>query len=153
MARITHRGGESYTEGLRTSIRNNAPAYGFSIMITATFGVATALVGTPRPWEVFLYATGALVAFVCVESVATFGFRAESTEGDRTEMLFLAAALNSISVLGGVGAGAFVPWLLTGWPAWLCSSLLATVVFLLLNGIEFTLAAEEEEDGASRGSR
>ena len=140
---------ELYTEGLRTSVRTNATAYGFSIMITASFGVTTVLEVRPVAGDIFLFAFGAVAGFAAVQLGATRGFHAEETGGDRTSVLLIAALLSIASVQAGVGAAALVAWLGAGWYVWVTAPFAASAAFLLVNGAEFALAEEEEERAES----
>ena len=73
--RRTAQDGESaahgYLHGLRASVRNNASAYGFSVTITASFGLLTSALGTPTAPEIFAFAGGAVAAFALVELVVS----------------------------------------------------------------------------------
>ena len=44
-----------YTSAVRTSIANNASAYGYSVMITASFGVLAGAGGGPSFVDVFIF--------------------------------------------------------------------------------------------------
>lgn len=54
--------GARYARGLRTSARNNGPAYGYSATITATLAILSAVEGAPGVLEVFIFAGGAIAA-------------------------------------------------------------------------------------------
>jgi hypothetical protein len=60
----------NYLRGLYTSARGNAAAYGYSVTITASFGILSAVVSTPRVVEIFAFAGGAVLAFALVEAFA-----------------------------------------------------------------------------------
>ena len=62
-----------YKRGLHASVRNNASAYGFSVTITASFGLLTSALGTPTALEIFAFAGGAVAAFALVEFVLSRG--------------------------------------------------------------------------------
>ena len=63
----------SYVQGLSASVRNNSSAYGFSVSITASFGLLTSVAGTPTVPEIFAFAAAAVVAFALVEFVVSGG--------------------------------------------------------------------------------
>jgi hypothetical protein len=48
-----------YSRGVRASLGNNAAAYAYSVMITATFGVLTSILGPSAVFDVFTFAVGA----------------------------------------------------------------------------------------------
>ena len=64
-----------YRRGLHASVRNNASAYGFSVTITASFGLLTSALGTPTATEIFAFAGGAVAAFALVEFALSLGYR------------------------------------------------------------------------------
>ncbi len=134
-----------YAEGLRTAARQNSVAYGYSIMITASFGAIVSQEPRPRVWECFLFAAGAVLGFTLVLLVATRGFRQKSFDADRPEVLVVAALLNLASVASGVGAASLVAWLADGWWVWLVGALGASLAYEVVNGLEYMAAEREEE--------
>lgn len=139
-----------YSRGIRTSIRNNGPAYGYSVTITATFGVMSVPLGTPRVGEVFLFLGGAVAAVLLVESVVSHGFR-QRLRGAPAEVVALGSAIGVASAAGAVGIAALTAELVHSGVAWALGSLLATIVFLLIAGVELALA-ERASPGEARGS-
>ncbi len=128
-----------YSRGVRTSIRNNAPAYGYSVMITSTFGVVTVEVGSPAVTEVFLFLLGAVAAVLIVEAAVSRGFR-ERLRGEPAEVVALGSAVGIASVGGAVGLAALAASVIGGRAAWPVGSALATAFFLLVAGLELALA-------------
>jgi hypothetical protein len=61
----------AYARGVRASLGNNAAAYAYSVMITASFGVLTTILGPSRVVDVFTFALGAVVAFTLTDVVAS----------------------------------------------------------------------------------
>lgn len=133
-----------YREGVRTASRENATAYGYSIMVTSSFGVVYSLEPDPGLWAYFAFAAGAALGFPLVVGVATKGWREVTFDAERTEVLIFASAINVASVLGGVGAAALVAWAAGQWAAWTFAPLAATCVYLAAQGIEYAVAEEEE---------
>lgn len=125
--------------GVRTSVRNNASAYGFSVMITAAFGVLTAALGSPRVGDVFLYAGGAVLGVTIVEGLASRGFRIR-LRGEQSDVVALGSAFGFASVGLAVGAAALAAELLGGWLGWLIGPLLASSLYVVASGIEMSLA-------------
>jgi hypothetical protein len=129
----------SYERGLRTSVRTNGGPYGYSVMITASFGVLSALVGSPTVGQIFLFLLGAVLAFLVVEAAVSRGFRVR-LRGEPSEVVALGSSFAFVSVGGGVGIAALAGVVLGPGVAWPFGSLLATVTYLLLVGIELGLA-------------
>ena len=139
-----------YAQGVRTGVRNNSTAYGFSVLITASFGALNALVGAPGIPQLFLFVAGAGLGFVLIEAAASHGFK-DAIRGDRREVVVIGSAINLISISSALGAAVLVGYLWPWWVAWLAAPLLATVVYLGVNGLEMALArgAERRREGPS----
>jgi hypothetical protein len=143
-------GRAAYANGIRDAARENAPAFGFSIMITSVFGVLATLDGTPGAGEVFLFAPGATLGFALTLLLARLGTSDEEMEVERTDVILLAALLNLGSVVAGLSAAALLALVLGGWLVWLVAPAAAGCVYVLVSGVEFTIA-EEAEAGAGDG--
>lgn len=130
---------ESYSSGLRTTLRENATAYGYSVTITATFGItATQHAQYAGPIQVLLFAAGAAAAFLLTEAVASRFFRrAGDPEQPLTSML--AGAVDVLSILSAVAAGSVLAYIPTevGWAA---ASFGATAVYLLVGAVDVLVA-------------
>jgi hypothetical protein len=146
--------GSGLGHGLRTALRNNLSAYGFSVMITASFGVLSAQLGSPNVGEVFLFAGGAVVAVTAIDGISSKGFR--TLQGDPPSVVALGAALSFFSVGFGVGGAALAAVVLDGPLGWGLGSLVGSALYVLVAGVEMTLArmAQEEreaEEGEGEG--
>jgi hypothetical protein len=142
--------GNRYAHGLRVSTHNNATAYGYSITITAAFGILSTIRGTPGILEIFAFAAGAVVAFALVGAIASSGFR-HRLEDEPSDIKTLGGSLAFLSVgLGLVGPLA-AGQLSVALGGWLLGAFLATVVYLGLVPLEMILAEllEERRTGAS----
>jgi hypothetical protein len=139
-----------YGRGVRTSLRNNAAAYGYSVTITSTFGVLSVELGTPGVGEVFLFLFGAVVAFTVVDAVVSRGFR-ERLRGEPPEVVALGSAFGFASAGLSVGAAAVLGSILATGAAWPLGSFGATATFLSMAGVEMGLA--ERLGAAGKGGR
>lgn len=129
----------TFISGMRTSLRENGSAYGFSVSITAGFG----LVSSEHPSSniavpVLLFAAAAVATFIVVEALA---FRLFQHIGapDRPSVVVISGAVDGLSVLCAVGAGiglARIPGLLA-WPATASGMVL---VFILVGGLDVLIA-------------
>ncbi len=144
--------------GIRTSLRNNVSAYGFSVMITASFGAISAIEGPPTVGRVFLFVAGAVTSVTLIDGISSKGFRVR-WRGDPSDVIALGAALGYLSVGGGVGGAALAAEILGGWVGWVVAPAVASGVYVLLSGVEMALAralqqeredAEEEEGEGGR---
>ena len=130
--------GLHYVHGLHTSARGNAPAYGYSVTITASFGILSALKGSPGVAEIFLFAAGAIAGFALVEAIVTGGFR-HGLEDEPTEVKALGGSISVLSV-GGALAGTLGIGTLLGTAAWPLGSFTATVLYLCFYALEISIA-------------
>lgn len=134
----------SFVRGMRTSIRANSAAYGYSVTITAALAALSSLDGAPGLPDIFLFLAGAGAAFTAVELVATKGFRITEAS-EPSDVVILGTSFNLFSIAAGVGGAALVAWLLAGWTVWPVGSFAATLVYLFVVGLEMALAERVED--------
>ena len=130
-----------------TSIRGNSTAFGFSIMITVSFGMVTHIAGAPNVIELLLYGVGAAVGLAVLEGVLTRGFRSKIEQASQ-EVQMLGTAMNFASVAAGVGAVLGVAELMDGTGTWPVAGFLAATTYIAAEGLELLLA---EQIHAARG--
>jgi len=130
---------EHFTRGLGESTRTNGLAYGYSVVITTTFGVVHALDGGPTVWESLFFGLGTSVTFSVLAAVVTRGFR-QRVEREAPVVLSLAAALSVLSICASFGAAVLVAWGLGETLAWFVAPLVASAVYLVVSGVETMLA-------------
>ncbi len=129
---------EVFGRGVRTALRNNATAYGFSITITAAYGLVTGSRGTANAVETLSFAFGAAFGFLLVGVV----FLARFPHGRLPESGQVATFTGGIDVLTVVAAimvafglsriGAFGAWALTGFGT--------VLAYLLISGLNVLVA-------------
>src|SRR5918998_6601452 len=135
-----------------TSVHGNAPAFGFSIMITASFGVVSSLRVPPTLTAIFLFGIAAALAVGLFESAITRGFRERLDEAPQ-EVQLLGTAFNVFSVAAGVGVAMGTAWLVAGLIAWPLAGFLAAMSYLATESVEILLAGRlqarrgDETDG------
>ncbi len=134
-------GGSSvrYLHGLHASVANNASAYGFSVTITASYGLLTTALGTPTAPEIFAFAGGAIVAFALVEGVVSRGFT-QGLEDEPGSVKELGSSVSVLSVGSAIACAYAVGRLAGGFAAWPLGSFVATLAYLFLFGVELSLA-------------
>jgi hypothetical protein len=125
--------------GLSTSIRGNSPAFGFSIMITASFGVASGVAGAPTAVEALLFGVGAAAAIALMEAAVSRGFRATAVAAP-SEVRLLATSMNVASVTAAVGTAIAVAELLGGGVGWPAVGGAASAVYVFTEAAEVMLA-------------
>jgi hypothetical protein len=137
---------DNYVRGLRSAARNNASAYGYSVTITATFGILNVVAAT-TVLEIFAFAGGAVLAYALVDGVASGGFRHGPRDEEPSEVTALGSSISFVSVGVALLVALVEAQLVGGWVAWPLGAFSATVAYLLLLALEIGLA-----ERAKRGS-
>ncbi len=133
---------------LQAAVGVNSSAFGFSITITGALAAVVDVRGNPGAFELLLFAAGAVGAFTLLDLVASEGFK-QPLSRERPDTVTHAAALSFVSVLGGIGVAIGVAHLLGGAIAWPAGSFAAVLTYVLVVGVELSLAervAEEREE-------
>ena len=139
-----------YSRGIRTSIRTNSAPYGYSVMITVSLGAMVTLQQQPKLNELFSFVLGAGAGFAVVEAAVSNFFR-ERVRGEPSEVVLLGSALGFVSISAGLATTIGVGNLFGSWVSWLLAPFAATVVYLLVVGLEVAMA-HGIEDAAKRKS-
>lgn len=132
------------SSGLRESLHGNATAFGYSVTITASFGAVQLERGQPRFGDLILFGIGALFAFGGLEGVLSRGFRTPLDKGI-DQVVTLATALSFISIALAIATAAGVASVVEGGAAWFGGALGASLVFALVESLEFMLAEWVQE--------
>ncbi len=130
---------DRYASGLKASVHNNSIAYGFSVMITAALAVVSAGRDTPGIWEVLTFAGGAVLSFTVVEAFVYFALH-QRLEEESTEIRLLGSIFSFLSIGLALGATWIVERFLSGLIAWPVGGFVATSVFVLVLGLELSVA-------------
>lgn len=134
-----HRALEAYGTGVRTTLRNNATAYGFSVSITAAFGVVSSShQQAALPLQSVLFAGGAVAAFVLVEAVASLLFQ-RGARGETESVVMISGAVDALSVLAAVGTASALS-LVPGIASWPLTAFGTTFAYLLVGGVDVLVA-------------
>jgi len=129
--------------GVRTSVRNNGVAYGFSVMITASFGLLQSATGSASTLDIFFFAGGAVAGFVLLEAIASNLFRVRM-RGDPPEVVALGTAFSFFSVGVGLAVAAAVGAVVSPGLAWPVGGFGATLAYVTAAGAEMALAGRME---------
>lgn len=129
---------------MHKSLHGNATAFGYSVTITASFGAVELARGAPAFGDLILFGVGAVLAFGGLEGLLSQGFRAPLEQG-ADEVITLGTALSFISVGLAICAARGVAGALSGPIAWMAGALSASLVFALVESLEFMLAQWVQE--------
>ena len=125
--------------GLGQSLGGNATAFGYSVTITASFGAVELGRGAPRFGDLIVFGLGAVVAFGGLEGVASGGFRSPLEKGS-DDVILLGTALAFVSIVLAIAAARGLAALLSGAWAWFGAAFGASLVFALVESVEFMFA-------------
>jgi len=140
---------ERVKHGLRQALQGNATAFGYSVTITASFGAVQYERGQPAFGDLLVFGLGAVLAFSALEGVLTRGFR-DALPGGSTRVVTLGTALSFVSVSLAISGALGAATVLHGRAAWFLGSLVASLLFVGTEGLEFALAERVQE---RRGER
>jgi len=130
--------------GAGESLGGNATAFGYSVTITASFGAVEIARGNPSFGDLVVFGLGAVVAFGGLEGVVSGGFRTPLRKGS-DEVVLLGTSLAFISIILAIATARGVAGVLTGAWAWFGAALCASLVFALVESLEFMLAEWVQE--------
>jgi len=130
---------DRYASGLKASVHNNTIAYGFSIMITASLGMLQAGRDSAGILEVLAFAGGAVLAFTIVEAFVYLGLQ-HKLEEESTEVRLLGSIFSFLSIGLALAATFVVERLVSGLLAWAAGSFLATLIYVCVLALEFSVA-------------
>lgn len=146
--RRTDRGDDDrdpFARGVRVAIRNDSAAFSYSILVTATFGMANLVAPGVTVLRIFLFALGATGAFAVLETLASRGFRIR-LRGEPSDVVVLGTVLAPLSVTAAIGGsyGALRVWPNT--TGWFAAPLVATTVYVVGAGLQMMAARRYEEE-------
>jgi hypothetical protein len=124
---------------ISTSTVGNSTAFGFSITITASFGMLQTVTGSPTVVQILLFAAASALTVGVAEGTLTRGFRARPGAAP-PEVSMFGTALNFLSVVIGAAAAAGVAAVLQDTWAWPLGASAATFLFLAAESAEILLA-------------
>lgn len=130
--------------GARRAVRTDASAYAYSILITTVFGLVSLRDGPPTEGRLFAFAMGATLGFALWEAAVSRGFRIRIRE-ERSDVVLVGTAMAPVSVGVSLAAALGLAQVLSGLWAWMLVPLTATVVYVLLTGVQLAVARLYEE--------
>jgi hypothetical protein len=130
-------------QNLRGSLAAAAAPYGYTLSIWSCGAVSMHTLGSPAPGEVLLFLGGAALGFglLALAVFRAFVVDLETPDSKRLSLLGTVHILSAGSaVLAVWGATAAIDGTL-GWPV---AGFLATVLYILVTGIQVTLLSPED---------
>jgi hypothetical protein len=126
-------------------VASSSGPYGYALSIWGCGAVATEQLGKPGVFEALLLMGGAVLGFTIVEALAYGSLSLRLSSGEPTRI----AVWGNAHVLSAGGA-IFLVWVLLQAVAtragWALAGFVGTVVYLLVNALQSTLAAARAPD-------
>lgn len=134
-----------YLHGLKVAASGNAQAFGFSILITVSYGIASTSAPPPTLGQQFGFAMSAVAAFSLLNVVIAYIARGESSKLQNKSTLLIASATDFIAVGAGLGAAIGVDRLVAGVAAWILIPFVAGLCYMLVQAFEFAVGREVDD--------
>lgn len=135
-----------YLHGLNVSVRGNAQAFGFSILITVSYGVVAAAADTPKAIELIGFALSAVAAFSLLNLLDAWLKTIEPDDAEHSKVLLVATATDFLSVGAGVGAALGITHVVHGWLPWVLVPFVASLVYCVVQALEIGVTRHETKD-------
>jgi hypothetical protein len=132
-------GVSTIVRGMRSTVGRESTTFGFSILVTVTFGLLQAMEGSPDAPRIFLYAVGAVMSFTLLEGILSGGFRRPMPQHP-TRTLALGTSLNVVSVLVGMAAALLLAEWMSHIALWALAPFVAGIGYLVTESIEAAVA-------------
>jgi hypothetical protein len=133
-----------YVRNLRSAVGTSAAPYGFTLAVWSTGAITTSFRSTPGPPQVLVFVTGVLLAFAIVGALAYGGVRGYS--GGERHSVELWGNFHIPAVGLTVAVTTLTGYLVSNGLAWFLCPFLATSTYLIMLGLEFSIAEEKEPE-------
>ena len=139
---------ENYPAALATIVHSAAVPYGITLTVWGSGALVMHYRGQPEVFEVFLFVLGGVggYALATMPAIATIRTRQPAVSGSK---LVLAGTLHPLAIGAALGSVTLVA-MIHGWVAWPLGGLCGIAVYLLLVGVEYTLAARPRSMAADQ---
>jgi 4-amino-4-deoxy-L-arabinose transferase-like glycosyltransferase len=131
--------GGPVARGLASSIADNSSAFGFSIMITVTFGVLSEIAGSPTAGQLVIFGVAAALAVAVLAAIQSRGFRVRAGNVP-PEVSMLGTAQNFLSVALAVGVALGLVELLKGTVAWAVTPYVVVTIYILAESLAIAVS-------------
>lgn len=138
--------------GFNVAVSGNARAFGFSITITATYGVVAAAQGNPSLPELFGFALAAVSSFSVLNLIVVALLLHERPPHETDRVILIATATDFLAVGSGLAGAVGIRYLLTGWGTWVAAPFTAAVLYVLVQTLELAAGLRADEEDADDGS-
>ncbi|HTU86334.1 MAG TPA: hypothetical protein VMF57_12220 [Solirubrobacteraceae bacterium] len=123
-------------------VSSAAAPYGYTLTVWSSGALLIHSRGSPAVWEVFLFLTGAVVAFAVLWLLGR-GTIEHARPVSHQSARAMAGALDLFAVGVAVGASALLA-MIQSWAAWPLTSLGATMLYMVAGSIQLAIAEQRE---------
>lgn len=134
-----------YLEGLKAATSGNAQAFGFSILISVSYGIVSAAESDPSIADQVGFALSAVAAFSLLNVLVAWLARREPVAIRSRAVLLVATATDFLAVGAGLGVVIGGTVIFTGLADWIVSPFVGAAVYLLVQAIELALGHEADQ--------
>lgn len=127
-----------YGRAVRTALGNNATAYGFSISITAAYGLLSGPQSTVTAAETIGFALGAAFAFAVVGAAFMIVF-SQGSLGENAQIATISGGVDVLSIGCAVGAAYLLARLPGEW-VWPLTGASTVATYLIVGGLDVLVA-------------
>jgi hypothetical protein len=141
----------SLRRAFATMVSASAAPYGYTLTVWSAGALLIHFRGSPKVWEVFLFLTGAVVAFAALWLLGR-GAIEETHPVSKQSVRALAGALDLFAVGLAVGAAALMS-MIPSWAAWPVTALVATAIYMVAGSLQLAVAGGQQDvdsDGPRR---
>ena len=134
-----------------TMVSASAAPYGYTLTVWSSGALLIHFRRSPTVWEVFLFLTGAVVAFATLWVVGR-GAIEHAHPVSQQSARARAGALDLFAVGGAVGAAALLS-MIPSWTAWPMTAFGATAVYMVAASLQLAVADVQERDDSAGARR
>ena len=118
-----------FLHGLSVSVRGNAQAFGFSILITVSYGIVSTSTDKPSSLELIGFALSAVAAFTVLNILVAYLKTIQPDDVEKTSVMLVATATDFLSVSAGLGVVFAATALFHDWVPWVVSPFLMGLTY------------------------
>lgn len=134
-----------YLQALDTAASGNAQAFGFSILVTVSYGIISTSAPPPTIGQQFGFAMAAVAAFSLFNVAIAYLARHETSAPESERVVLIATATDFMAVGAGLGVAFGVDFAVNGWAAWILTPFAAGLAYLLVQAVELALGRLDVE--------
>lgn len=142
-----------YLQGLSIAASGNAQAFGYSILITVSYGIAANANPSPSIGDQLGFAMSAVLAFSLLNILVVYFAGKEPTGVGDKRILLVATATDFVAVGAGLAAAFGIAEILVGLAAWIVIPFVAGLSYMLVQAIEMALGRQVDADNSQTSAK